>query len=177
MLTTEVLILNGTIGAGKTTIGSSIHVLLENAQVPHCYLDLDALTYSYPPSGAFNRQTMLKSLAALWQIHRANGARHLVLSGVVEQRDEVAGYQRAIGDCEITIVRLTAPELRRLDRVTRREMGDSRDWHLARSVELENILDDSQCFDFEVSNDGVAPDIVAEQILKRLNWLPHKGGR
>ncbi len=176
MSKTQVLILNGTIGVGITTIGAFILVLLENAQIPHCYLDLDGLTYSYPHAGLFNRETMLKSLAALWPIHQTNDARHLVLSGVVEQRGEIDDYKNAIGDCDVTIVRLKTAERRRMDRITQREMGASRDWHLARTVELETILDDSNCYDLEIENDGAEPSEVAAQILKQTGWPPYAGG-
>jgi hypothetical protein len=49
--------------------------------------------------------------------------------------------------------------------------GPSRDWHLARTVELEGILKDLACEDFEVENGDRPVRDVALEVLARAGWF------
>ena len=74
---------------------------------------------------------------------------------------------------EITVCRLATPEPLRLERLHERmPPGPSRDWRLARTVELEGILADRACEDFEVENGDRPIREVALEVLSRAKWLP-----
>ena len=171
-MTLPVLIVNGTIGAGKSTVGLAIHEVLERLKMPHAFLDLDRLTDCYPGSDRFNQAIMFDALAALWPIYASAGAERLVLARVVEARAELAGYSRALGDCAITTVLLRASESTRRKRIVGREFGESLKWHLARSTELEQILTQSDAYDLVVHNETDDPSKAALEILRRAGWVP-----
>jgi len=166
-----VLILNGTIGAGKSTIGMAIHEILSSAEIPNAFIDLDQLTYCWPPKGRFNNDTLFEALSKLWAIYKSAGATRLVLARVVEKPDALERYEHALGSCSFTIVRLKAAEHVRTSRIVHREFGDSLQWHLKRSVELEKILDGTSLNTFTIDNDDKTPDQAAQEILDTIGWL------
>lgn len=43
------LLLSGTVGVGKTSVVAEICEILSAREVPHTFVDLDALTCSWPP--------------------------------------------------------------------------------------------------------------------------------
>jgi len=166
-----VLIINGTIGAGKSTVGLAIHETLESLKVPHAYLDLDRLTDCYPRNGRFNDGVMFDALATLWPIYAAAGAARLILARVIEDLAELESYERALGECSFTVVLLKASEGTRRARISAREFGDSLKWHLDRSRELEQILTDSAAYDFVVQNDDGDPLETAKVVLQKCGWI------
>jgi chloramphenicol 3-O-phosphotransferase len=171
-----VLIISGTIGAGKSTIGLAVQELLEDLELPHAFLDLDRLTDTYPKAGRFNDEVMYKALAALWPVYRSLGAERLVLSRVVEDLSELGDYEAALGGCSVTVVLLRASEDRRLKRIAARAFGDSLRWHLSRSAELDQVLSDSHAYDFEVDNDERDPSDTAREILEKVGWIATEKG-
>lgn len=170
-MTIPVLIVNGTIGSGKSTIGLAINEILEREEVPHVYLDLDRLTDCYPKKGPFNDEIMFESLAALWPVYASAGADRLILARVVEDRSELESYERALGECSFTVALVTASETTRRTRISGREFGDSLKWHLDRSRQLDQILINSDAYDFAVHNEDNEPLKVANGILKRCGWI------
>ncbi|MBX2821339.1 MAG: hypothetical protein KTR29_16715 [Rhodothermaceae bacterium] len=166
-----VLILNGTIGAGKSTIGMAIHEILNLAEIPNAFIDLDQLTYCWPPKGRFNNDTMFEALSKLWAVYKSAGATRLVLARVVEKPDALERYKHVLGPSSFAIVRLKAADHIRTSRIVHREFGDSLQWHLKRSVELEKILDGTSHNTFTINNDDKTPDEVAHEILRKISWL------
>ncbi len=85
---------------------------------------------------------MFESLAAIWNIHGKAGTTHLTLARVLEDRAELDRFRAALPGLKITVCRLTGPEALRIERLIRRmPPGPSRDWHLARTIELESVLE------------------------------------
>ena len=165
-----VLVLNGSVGAGKTTIGHAISCVLASAGIPHAFVDRDALCVSWPPRGRFNEELANRNLAAVWENFRDSGAERLVVAGVLESRDDVEALRTNIQSAAIIVCRLRASDAVRDMRLQAREHGVSRDWHRARSVELETILDHAAVDDFSIENDGRSPDAVAHEVLARAGW-------
>jgi len=170
-MTLPVLIVNGTIGSGKSTVGLAIHEMLESLKVPHAYLDLDRLTDCYPVKGRFNDGIMFDALAALWPVYSAAGADRLILARVIEAPLELESFERALGECTFSVVLLKASEDTRRARISAREFGDSLKWHLDRSRELEEILTNSGAYDFVVRNDDGAPLETAKAVLQECGWI------
>jgi len=170
--TVPVLVLNGSVGVGKTTIGTAISSLLANAEIPHAFVDRDALCVSWPHRGRFNEELANRNLAAVWRNFRALGAERLIVAGVLESTGDVDAVRSAVPGAAMIVCRLRAPRAVRDARLRAREHGASRDWHLARSVELETILDCAAVDDFSIENDGRSPDAVAHEVLARAGWPP-----
>lgn len=165
------LLLTGTIGAGKTTIAAAINDELAAREVPNAALDLDALVWQWPPTSPWNDDLLFENLASIWPNLERRGVTHLVLARVLEDRAGLERYRLAVPGAEITVCRLVAPEAVRVERITRRmPPGPSRDWHLARTVELEGVLDERRVEDVVVVNDGRVAD-VALAVLRAVGWV------
>jgi len=167
-----VLLLTGTVGSGKTTVAFEINDVLSELEIPNAAIDLDALTAQWPASSRWNADLMFENLALLWPNYQAHGVTHLVLAHVLEDGSELDRYRAAVPGADITIVRLVSPQSTRVERLMgRMPPGPSRDWHLHRTGELEDILERSALEDFVVDNDDRPVGAVAMEVLQRAGWL------
>lgn len=170
---TRVLVVNGTVGAGKTAVADAAAELLREREVPHAWLDADAFRRVWPaPDGdPFAQQVVFEQLAAIAANLRARGYRHVLLADVVEDATDRESYEAAFDGADVAIVRVTASESTRLARVAVRETDEQwRDWHLARTVELEAILAAAALDDAVVDNDGRPVRDVAAEVLAAAGW-------
>ena len=169
------VLINGTVGVGKTATASALAVLLRESGVPHAVIDTDEIRRSWPaPHGdRFNTQLQLANLTSLSMNYRSAGSRVLIVSGVVEAADMVQRYRAAAGGHRMIMVRLTAAYPIREARITSRHAGDSAGalWHLQRTVELDRILDDAGLEDFTVDTFDKDLDSIAREIWERAAWL------
>jgi adenylylsulfate kinase len=166
-----VLLLTGTVGSGKTTLAYEVNDLLSEREVPNAIIDLDALTAQWPPSSRWNADLMFENLALLWPNYQAHGAERLVLAHVLEDGTERERYLAAVPGADLTVVRVVAPEAARLDRLRRRmPPGPSLDWHLHRTVELEQILAGAGLEDLVIDNGDRPIRAVAEELLDCVGW-------
>lgn len=166
------ILVTGTVGAGKTTVAAEMNDLLSTLKIPNAALDLDALVLQWPATSEWNDDLMFENLASLWSNYRAHGTTHLILSNVLEDRCQLDRYRVAVPGAEITVCRLMTPESARLERLhARHPLGWSRDWHLARTVELEDLLDQRSCEDFTVENGDRTVGEVAREVLVRAGWI------
>src|SRR5687768_12383477 len=136
--TIPVLVLTGTVGVGKSSVLIEIHDVLANAHVPHGCLELDAVTYSWPPQGHFNETIALRNLACITSTFLEAGAERLVIARVIESAEDLNAYQTAIPNASLTVCRLVAPIYIREARLRTRERGAGLNWHLQRTVELDS---------------------------------------
>ena len=171
-----VLLITGPPGAGKTTIGAEISTLLHDPPVPHAFIDLDMLSWCFPPprNDRFQQKLALRNLRDVWKNDAAAGATHLVIARVVESRDELQGYQGAIPEADITVVRLHAPVEVLQDRLWHRYsgLGADRDasWHVERAAELAPLMDKDPVEDMLIETDGRSPHEIAIEIVTRCRW-------
>jgi len=94
------------------------------------------------------------------------------LARVLEARSDLDRYRAAVPGADITVARLVSPEAVRLQRLAdRMPPGPSREWHRARTVELEAILAAAGLEEFVVENDGRSPREVALEVLRRAEWI------
>lgn len=167
-----VLFVTGSCGVGKTTIAAEINDVLAEARIANAAVDLDALTWQWPSDTPFNRDLKFANLQAMWPNYLAHGATRLVLAGVLQERSELARYHDAIPGAQIVVCRLIAPQALRIARLRERmPPGAGRDWHMHRTVELEEILVQNKVEDFTISNDRRPAREVAREILHRVGWL------
>ena len=167
-----VLLLNGTVGAGKTTIAYEINDVLAEREVPNAAIDLDALTAQWPPSSRWNADLMFENLALLWPNYRAHGVTHLVLAHVLEDAAERDRYRGAVPGADLTVVRLVSPAGTRRRRLERRmPPGPSLDWHLHRTEELDSILASRAIDDLVVENGDRPVRDVAVDVLTAVGWI------
>lgn len=173
MTTTRVLVINGSVGAGKTTVAEAVTDLLRARGVPYGWVDVDALRRVYPTGSddPFAHEVALDHLTAMAPVFDRRGYHHVVLSDVVERRADRDRYATAFGGAQVVVVRLTASEATRVARLRAREPeGWLLDWHLRRTVELERILDEAGADDAVVVNEGRPPERTAVDVLAAAGW-------
>lgn len=171
-MTVPVLLLTGTVGAGKTTILWQIDDALAEREIGNTALDLDLLVAQWPSTSKWNQDLLFESIAALWPIHVAHGSTHLVLARVLEDHDDLRRYREVIPGADITVCRIVAPLEARIQRLYgRMPPGEPREWHLARTIELHDILERAALEDFVVENGERPVRDVAVEVLAKAGWI------
>ncbi len=170
--TVPLLIISGSMGAGKTTVLSEASDLLAQAGIAHAAIDLDWLAVMHPQQDAYGQQLAFANLAAVWPNYVAAGAKRLIVARVVEYEHELDHYRIAVPGARTVVCRLTAPLTLMHDRLRVREPGMFQYQALARSTELANILARAAVEDFTVDN-GPGRQIgeVALEVLTRAGWI------
>lgn len=169
----RVILLTGTLGAGKTAIGYEIYEQLAAAGLPVGFVDLDPLCECEPapPDDPYNVSLGITNLAAIWPNYLAAGVCYFIVARVVEHADEPARYRAALPDGRLRIVRVTASSQTRRQRLAQREPeGKWQQRAFARTDELAGILDRVAVEDLTVDNDRRPVAEVAAEVLDRLTW-------
>lgn len=167
-----VLLITGTVGAGKTTTAEAMGDRLGEQGVPHAVVDLDWLSRSWPTPAddPFNSALELENLAAVAVNFFRAGSSRLVLAGVVESQGMRSRYEQAVG-LPVVVCRLQVDLERVRRRLARRHRpGRERDWHLHRSGELDEVLRSAGIGDHIVQVDEHTPEQVAAMIASKIGW-------
>ena len=175
----SVLLITGTVGAGKTAVAREIGELLRLNRVAGgvkmaCgVIDLDALSYvaAGPVEDRFNSNFVLENLKAIWPNYAARGVERLVLARYVGAAHEIQAYREAIPSATVTVCRVTAPADTVQDRLRRRECGVARDFLMALSHTLAAEIEELAFEDFAVENgpDRSVTDVACE-VAQRVGW-------
>jgi predicted kinase len=169
-MASRVIVITGSMGAGKTTVMAEASDLLAAAGVNHAAIDLDGLGIGHVPEGAWP-DLAYRNLASVWENFTRAGATNLLIAEAVETAEELERIQAAIPDAEIVVCRLRATPETMQRRVRAREPGMLQDVFVARVLELESILDEADVEDFALSNDRSSITDVARELLVRAGWL------
>ena len=176
-LPTRVLVVNGTIGAGKTSVAEGAFDVLSDRGARVAMIDGDFLCQAEPNVDGvpFNQDLLFANLAAVAPVYRSYGYGLVVIARVVEDaedRDRYSGAFAAAGlPGEVVIARVTAPEPERKERIVHRDLDP--EWHAwghARTVELEAALNNLALDDAVVTNSGRTPRETAEELLAAIGW-------
>ena len=165
--------LNGTVGAGKTTVGEVLAEHLADAGEAVAFINTDDLGRSWPrpASDPFNVALVTRNLAALASHYIASGARTIVGAGVIQTKDQLDHYAMALGDTP-TLVRLVVSSEEAERRLSLRhgefDAAGLR-WHLARAPELDEILNNGDLSMTLVENNG-SPLATAQAVLATIEW-------
>ncbi|MEX2393037.1 MAG: hypothetical protein WD826_01025 [Actinomycetota bacterium] len=172
-----VLIVAGTVGVGKTSVGYAASHILSTHEMPHAFVDKDGLCVSWPPQGRFNDDMAFRNLASMWRNFADAGAERLISAGVVEERADLDRYREAIPGALITVCWVRASQAAREARLRGRDEGESLAWHLARTVELEAIVEAARVHDFEVWNEDRPMLDTAQEVLVKARWIDDRPER
>lgn len=171
---TESVLLNGTVGSGKTTTAEALHQLLVGDRISNAVIDLDELRRSWPvPDGdPYNHELERRNLDNVAANYRKAGVQRFILAGVLEHPSEVDRYKRALGEGKLTVVRLRPPIETVQKRLRNRHEPDTAElsWYLHRSVELHGILNEAGLEDHVVAFDNEPPKDVAHSVRTLLGW-------
>ena len=174
-LPTRVLVISGTMGAGKSTTSGAASGVLTDRGVRHVRIDVDELYQAFPMAEQANYSMMFETLTALAPIYRSRGYGALVLAIVAEHQEDRANYTAAFagpgGPAEVSIALLTAPEAERLSRLNAREPeGRWQEFAAHRTVELAAILEELSLQDVTVENFGRTVTETAIELLEAVGW-------
>ncbi len=169
---TQVLILTGPVGVGKTAVAGELSNLLGAADLAHAVIDLDWLRWCHPTPAhdPFHTALGLQNLAAVAANYRAAGASRLIFVDIVEARSALLDYEAVIPGADILVVRLnvTLPTIH--TRLEGREKGDSLRWHKERAAELLDLMYERAVEDLLIQTEGKTAAEVAGEVLSRLGW-------
>jgi chloramphenicol 3-O-phosphotransferase len=167
------LLLNGTVGVGKSSLAEAIAALLSTRRIPNAYLDMDEVRRKWPAPAddPFNSALAMQNLASLSSNFVRAGVERLVLAGVMETGAELEGYSSAVGmplvTCRLTV---EADVLR--NRLRARHFDDAElRWHLARAPELAQILDAASLEDFCVDVTATPVSEAATEVAGLIGWI------
>lgn len=165
------LIITGTMGAGKTTVLAEASDILTLRQIAHAAIDLDALGLAYLPSATCNDGVMYNNLRSVCENYAALGVQRFLLARAIEDRAQLERCRDIIQATDMVVCRLTASIEAMKRRIEMRESGVSQREYVARVAELNVILDRARLEDFTVSNESRPLSDVALEMLIKAGWI------
>jgi hypothetical protein len=170
-LTESLLIITGTMGAGKTTVLAEASDILAQRQVVHAAIDLDALGLAHLASGAFSDDVMYDNLRSICKNYAALGVQRFLLARALEDSAQLELCRDIFPAANTVVCRLTASIEVMKQRVEMRELGMSQREYAARVEKLNVILDRAQLEDFAVTNENRLLTDVALEMLAKAGWI------
>jgi len=170
---TRVLLITGTLGAGKTAVAVEAGRLLSLRDVRVAVVDLDWLGWVHLGDGdgpGRVDELIAANLAALRPNYAAAGIQHLILARLLIRRSGLEAVRAALSDADLKVVRLTAAPSILEARLRRRDTGRELEEHLG---EFGPYAEQSAAVEADavVANDGAPLAEVAEEVLRRAGWL------
>ncbi|MGW0708484.1 hypothetical protein ACWD4G_21445 [Streptomyces sp. NPDC002643] len=177
---TEVLLIGGRAGVGKTTVGWEVSDLLRVGQVAHALIEGDFMAQVHPaPQGDPRRADLAeRNLTAVWGNYAALGYRRLIYTNTLSVMPDTEGaFRRAMGaDVRIVRVLLTATDDTTERRLRGREIGSELERELQGSLRKARLLDERAPTDtLRVSTDGRSVVDIATEVLAATGWLEGPG--
>jgi len=178
---TQILLVTGPAGIGKSTVCWELGAELTNAEIPHAIIESDELDRVFPrPSrdeldrlspGTTDISSI--NLAALWSTYRALGHSRLIMSGVMlHLAFDRRWISAAIPNAEIMVVRLHATESTLIERLDKREVGSGRDEQVQRTLrQARRMAGEEPDGMLHLTTDGKTPQELAAEILNKVGWL------
>jgi predicted ABC-type ATPase len=167
----DLLVITGTMGAGKTTVLYEASDLLTERGVVHAAIDVDALGVAHlsnHPTGA----VAYENLRSVCANYAAAGVERILIAEALESRVELQKLREATASAHIVVCRLTAPLPVMEERVRCREAGGVfHKRYVERVAVLDAVLDAAAVEDFAIRNEGRAVTDVAREMLVRAGWL------
>ena len=169
--TESLLIITGTMGAGKTTVLGEASDILRLRHISHAAIDLDGLGLAHLPSEANNDGVMYRNLESVCANYTSHGVKRLLLARAIENPAELDLCRRAVSATNTVLCRLTASIETMQQRVKMRELGVSRREHVDRVVKLNAILERVRLEDFTITNENRSPIETAHETLLKAGWI------
>jgi hypothetical protein len=163
---TDVLIVSGPRGVGKTAVAFECMDILERTDLPAAMVDAE-LAYFHPRSAndPYGYAVAEEGLRVLWRVYAAQGIGRLVLPRVVEDEEQLAIVERAVPDAHIRLIRLVAGPDTIRERLSQRESGSALDWHVRRAADVARAtLGEPVDAERPVAE-------IARDVLERAGWL------
>ncbi|WP_161881587.1 adenylyl-sulfate kinase [Deinococcus alpinitundrae] len=165
----EVLLIGGRSGVGKTSLAAELHHQLSARQVRHAVIEGDNLDLAWPPP--WEHGLAERNLATIWQNYRALGYRRLIYTNTVSVLHS-ADLARAMGDEPVLrAVLLTANDDTARARLAGREIGAGLEVHVEKSSKRAAELgQQTPAWVQRLGTDGRTVGELGAQVLAWLGW-------
>jgi len=165
----HLIVITGSMGAGKTTVLGEASDLLAARDVTHAAIDLDALGLLHL-SGVQDHDLTLSNLASVCNNYSAAGIRRLLIAAAVESRAGLDRIVTATSAKRVVVCRLCATLPVMEARVTARERGLFAKQYIGRVPVLEKLIDTAAVEDFTITTTEAPVTEVAREMLVRSGW-------
>jgi predicted kinase len=167
----SLLIITGSMGAGKSAVLAEASDLLAAQRIEHAAIDLDALGLAYLPGGSSMDELMYRNLRSICENCALRGISHILLARAIETPAELDLCRQAATAKNTVVCRLIASVKTMQERVRTRELGIGQAEFVARVAKLNAILDGAHLEDFSVLNEGRSVTEVAREVLQKAAWI------
>jgi len=165
------LIITGTMGAGKTAVLGEASDILAQRQIVHAAIDLDVLGLAHLPSAARSDSVMYENLRSVCRNYAVIGVQRFLVARAIEDRAQLELCREIIPAANTAVCRLTASIETMNRRVQMRDLGISQREYVTRVERLNVILNRTQLEDFAVTNENRSLTDVALEMLINAGWI------
>jgi hypothetical protein len=169
---TQVVLIGGRSGTGKSTVGYEMHAQLSAAGVRHCLIEGDNLDMAYP--APWEHSLAERNLAAMWASYRALGYRRMIYTNTACVLEKVIRELTAsLGDDpQVTAVLLRCSNATAHHWLSQLEIGTALPQHVERSALMARKLDECAPHWVQrvITSDQPVADIAAE-IIGLAGWV------
>ncbi len=179
--TTEILLITGPAGVGKSTLCWEISRQLAEQNLAHAVIESDEIDRLYPKPGADELSKIMPgakdvsaaTLQALWSVYRRLGHHRLLMTGVMMHLGfDRRWIEQAIPDATLSVVRLSSGEQTLRERLARRESAASLESQITRSLRQASFMAENRVEALYLSTDGQTPAQLAREVLRQSGWEP-----
>ncbi|WP_407565015.1 AAA family ATPase [Streptomyces sp. 184] len=179
MTITEVLLIGGRSGVGKSTVGYEVSARLRAADIGHALIEGDVLDHLHPAPPGDPHRTLLTehNLAAIWATYAALGCRRLIYTNTAAVLASESGlFARALGaDLRVVRVLLTASDATARDRLAGRELGSEHAQQVRRSAFMARRLEEQAAAGtVRVATDGRGVMEIAAEVAGVAGWAERR---
>ncbi len=167
----SLLVITGTMGAGKTTVLGEASDILALLHMAHAAIDLDALGLAHLASTASNDDVMYRNLRSICRNYASIGVGHFLLARALENRAELELCRGVVSASNTIVCRLTASIKTMQQRVKMREQGISQREYVAGVAKLNRTVDRAQLEDFVITSENRSVTEIAHEMLVRAEWI------
>jgi hypothetical protein len=172
----NVIIISGSMGAGKTAVLGEASDLLRARDVNHAAIDLDMVSMPLLPE-PLSHEVHLKNVTALFNHCRGAGIDRCLVAVALENATQLAELKSASQAEQLIVCRLTASHHTMAARLRTREPGFRQDEFIERSRALDATLETAGVEDFSIANDASDITAVATELLQRAGWISTEPAR
>src|SRR5215467_7239666 len=106
-VTRSLLVMTGSMGAGKTSVLAEASDILALRQIVHAAIDLDALGLAFLPS-ATSDGAMFSNLRSVCENYAALGVRRFLVARAIETQAQLEICREAASAAEVVVCRLAS---------------------------------------------------------------------
>src|SRR5277367_2721104 len=147
-ITKSLLVITGSMGAGKTSALGEASDLLTLRSIVHAAIDVDSLGLAALLTASGNDEVMYSNLRSVCANYASLGVTRFLLARALESRAELDLYRGIVLSTDTVVCRLTADIGTMERRVSERESGVLQREYVDRVAKLSAVLDHARLEDF-----------------------------